>query len=518
MSAAPVHQAEKCSRCSQPAGYKPDGRIMGWGSEVLCTTHFVNATAKLRPATDLDVTENDTPDGYRYTDAGNARRLVDLHGDRLRHVSEWGTWHVWDGRRWVVDHGDAAVTEAAKDVARHLLAAVETMTGNDRVKLVRFANRSESATSIRAAISLARTARAVRISHQNLDADRYMLNLSNGTYDLLMDKLVPHQQNMLITKLVDIPFVESATCPRFISFLERVIPDAEVRDFVQRAAGYCLTGDVGEQVMFFLIGIGANGKSVFLNILRKLLGDYAVVAPRDLLLVQRHEPHPTSTASLFGARIATAVETEAGSRLAEAKVKELTGGDELVARRMREDFWPFTPTHKLWLAANYRPTISGSDEGIWRRIRVVPFTVTIPPDERDAHLLDYLVEHELPGILAWAIEGYRKFRTDGLGLPDAVNAATVAYRAEQDVVGQFLTIHGYELRPHAVVKAGDLRRQYEAWCDAEGIQTIGPTAWVQALAGRGLTQTRRKNGRFWEGISACSLDVDTPSDQGGDAG
>lgn len=488
---------ENCSRC-------PASASRTLAADALCETCFTNITAKIGNSLPTDPDAADTPTGYRYTDAGNARLLADLHGDRLRFVTTWGTWLAWDGKRWCPDHADAQAIEAGKDIARHLLARVPDGTKSERVELTKHANRSESAAGIAAALRLTATLPTIRLDHHELDADYWRLTVTNGTLDLLTGLLVPHEPAHLITKYVGITFDKYATCPQWLAFLERVLPDPEVRDFVQRAFGYSLTGSVQEQVLFFLIGLGANGKSVLLNVLRQLLGDYAVIAPRDLLLTQRHEPHPTSTAGLFGARVATASEVEAGARLAEAKVKELTGGDDLTARRMREDFWKFTPTHKLWLAANYRPVISGADEGIWRRIRVIPFEVTIPPDERDPGLFDKM-KRELPGILTWALNGHRAWREQGLGLPHAVDMATAAYRAEQDVIGQFLDALGYRPQEGASVLAGDLRKRYEQWCESDGLTPLGPQAWAQGLRARGLRDVRRHRGRHWEGLSDANL-------------
>jgi len=487
----PLPNGVACDVCGKPA----------WktlGSQRYCPTDFQEITAKLSPPVDPDATD-DTVDGLRYTDAGNARRLVALHGDELRYVPKWRSWYVWDGRRWREDHDDAGATERAKGVARYLFQQAIDAPRKDRDAAHRWANRSEMAAGLTAMIRVARSSPDVLVDHHALDAMPYAFNLKNGTYDLAADRLYPHRPTDLLTKISDIPYDKNATCPRWHAFLEQVLPDPEVRDYVQRLFGYSITGDVGEQIIVMLIGAGANGKSVLLNLLRRLGGDYAVVAPRDLLIAQRHEPHPTSTAVLRGARIATAVETEAGARLAESKVKELTGGDQLTARRMHEDFWTFTPTHKLWLAANHRPVIRGADEGIWRRVRVVPFEYVIPPDERDRSLLAKL-ERELPGILRWAIDGYRKWRDEGLGLPVAVDLATAEYRAEQDIVGLFLDAAGYVMRPHSSTPAGDLRRAYEAWCTANGTDALAPTAFADALRSRGLKDARKHSGRVWQGL------------------
>lgn len=482
-----------CGKCGG-SGYRK------LGSSTLCRACYESTTAKYTTTVIDPDSADGTADGLHYTDVGNARRFTDLHGHEIRFVANWLCWLVWDGRRWARDAGNIRVTELAKDVGRHLWNHVPDATGkSDKKELIAWAKTSDSARGINAMTHLAAGVPSVLVAHDTLDGDNDKLNVANGTLHVWSGHLDPHDPHDLITKLADIQYDANAQCPRWLAFLERVIPDEEVRAFVQRYVGYCLTGRVTEQTIAFLIGPGANGKSVFLNVLRRLLGEYAVVAPRDLLIAQRYEPHPTSIAGLAGARLASAVETEAGSKLSEAKVKELVGGDDLTARRMREDFWQFEPTHKLIVAANYRPTVTGTDSAIWRRIRVIPFEVVIPFEERNPGLLE-LLALELPGILNWAVEGCKKWWIDGLGLPSAVELATSQYRDEQDIVGQFLAAEGYELGPGRAADAGELQRGFLAWCETNGVDPMGKQRLAQALRGKGLVDARRKKGRVWEGL------------------
>lgn len=441
-------------------------------------------------------------DGFNMTDLGNAQRLIEHHGAAARYVPKWGNWLVWDGRRFALDHGDVRVTELAADVPRKLweAAASDNVDRSTRDSQVKWAKRSEAAAVLAAAVRLARSVPGVAIDHDELDADRYLFNVENGTIDLETGRLLPHDPERLMTKLAPVRFDPDATCPTFLAYLDRVLPDPEVRDFFRRAVGYSLSGDVSEQVMFFATGVGANGKSVAMATISALLGDYATTAPKDLLLATRHEPHPTSMTQLFGARFASAIETEAGAKLAEAQVKQLTGGDEITARRMREDFWTYAPTHKLWLACNHLPKINGRDHAIWRRIRVIPFDVIIPANERDPHLAER-IRAEASGVLNWAMSGYRAWRSEGLEPPAAVTRATDEYRRQSDWLTRFCSEQGYVIEPGVgSTSTGALRDDIERWAKSEGI-TVGRVELARALEGAGCESARTSMGRLWKGIS-----------------
>jgi len=487
--------SRQCGKCGAPG-------VKTLSGATFCIKHLDEFTTPLNPAviTDPDYTDT-TADGYHYTDAGNSRRFADLHGHEARYVVTWGQWIVWDGRRWATDHGHRLVIEMAKDVPRHLWHQISNTVGADRKRLATWASRSEMAPTLKATVELAAGMTGIRTRHDELDTNPWSFNVANGTLHLMTGELLPHDPANLITHISPIHFDRSATCPEWTRFLERVVPDPDVRRYLQRLFGYSLTGHVEEQILPMVIGPGANGKSVLFTILRKLAGEYGTPAPRDLLLAQRHEPHPTSVATLFGKRVATAVETEAGSQLAEAKVKELTGGDELTARRMREDFWSFIPTHQLWLAANHRPVVHGGDSAIWRRIRVIPFEVVIPPAERDPGLLDRLLL-ELPGILAWAVEGASQWALGGgLGeTPEAVDIATSQYQGEQDVVGQFLDSCSYVVAPGRWTPAGELREDFQRWVQVNGLDTMTTQEFAEAMRSRGCASGKKSEKRVWNGV------------------
>jgi putative DNA primase/helicase len=321
-----------------------------------------------------------------------------------------------------------------------------------------------------------------------------------------------------------------ATCPTWERFLATIFPatsdaaeeagDAELITFVQRLLGLCLTGDVREHLLPVLWGTGANGKSTLVNVLLEMLGrDYSMKAPPNLLMARRGESHPTERADLFGRRLVVCSETPEGRRLNEALVKDMMGGEPIRARRMREDFWEFVPTHKVLLCTNHRPIILGTDEGIWRRLRLIPFEVTFwdPNDPsikgryRPAHLkqdkeLPGKLRLELPGILAWCVRGCLDWQRDGLTLPERVRVATAEYRSGEDVLGQFIIeccLVGKD--PAYRVKASDLYTRYRAWCEAGGERPSSPRILGASMTERGFERLV-SNGTWYLGIALRDSD------------
>lgn len=269
--------------------------------------------------------------------------------------------------------------------------------------------------------------------------------------------------------------------------------------FLQRVFGQCLSGDVSEQDLYILYGTGANGKSTLVNTILALLGGYAMKASAELLMTTRSDRHPTERADLFGKRLVATIETQEAGRLNETFVKEATGGDPIRARRMREDFWEFLPTHKMLLATNHKPDIRGTDYAIWRRIKLVPFTVTIPSEHQDKTLPERLLT-ELPGILAWLVQGCLAWQEKGLKPPPEVLLATEAYRQEQDVFEAFLETECVRL-PQARVSAADLYQTYDHWCQANEIDPMAKQAFGRRLGDAGFTRDQGTGGRReWVGV------------------
>ena len=329
----------------------------------------------------------DEDDEPHPTDLGNAERLVQLYGDRIRHVREWGTWIVWDGRRWAKDRTGEVERLAHTTVREMHKEAIDLKDRAQSEGLSKHAYQSEREARIKSMVSVARVLAGVPLVPEELDADHWLFNVENGTIDLRTGTLLPHRQGDLITKIAPVEYDPSATAERFERFLLEIMDErADLVSFLKRCVGYSMTGSTTEHVLLFLHGVGANGKTTLLNVFLRLLGDYGQQSEPDLLLRKRSDAHPTGVARLHGARLVATSEIDAGRHMAEALVKSLTGGDRITARFMKTNFFEFEPTHTLWLAANHKPVIRGTDTAIWRRIKLIPFDVSIPVKDQDPDL------------------------------------------------------------------------------------------------------------------------------------
>jgi putative DNA primase/helicase len=440
-------------------------------------------------------------ESFNNTDLGNAERFVAQHGENVRYCYPWQKWLVWTGARWERDDA-GRVHRLAKESVRGIYQEAALSEDEDRRKaLAKHATRSEAADKIKAMLELARS--EIPVSPDELDADPWLLNCKNGTIDLRTGEALEHRREDLITKLAPAEYdpAKPAAAPAWGVFLERVLPGEELRAFVQRGVGYSATGATSEQCMFINHGRGANGKSTFQEALAAALGDYAMRAPTEMLLARRSDGVPNDVARLKGARFVSASETEEGRRLAESRIKDLTGQDTITARFMRAEFFDFEPTHKLWLSTNHKPEIRGTDNAIWRRIRLVPWGVAIPAPEQDKKLAEKLRD-ELPGILAWVVRGCLQWRREGLQAPDEVRQATREYRSEMDVIGAFLS-ECCVLDGDQDVAAADLYRAYNEWCKDTGEAQVKQRRFGGQLAERGAFERYRggKNGGHrWRGL------------------
>ena len=435
------------------------------------------------------------------TDWGNAQRLVRLDGDELRYCWIWGKWLVWDKRRWRVDD-KGGVYRRAKASVKSLYGAAATATEAAASKeLASWAMKSEAQARLEAMITSAQSEPGIPLLPGDLDANIWRFNTENGTLDLRTGELRPHSMSDLITKLGGVRFDSEAKCPVFDAFLDKIFnSDIELIEYLQRTLGRSLTGDVSEHRLEIWHGSGANGKSTLITAILGVLGDYGMSAAPGLLLKQRNEVHPTGLADLKGARFVSSVEIGEGRRLNEELIKMLTGGDTLKARFMREDFWSFDPTFKLFVALNHRPTIVGSDHAIWRRVRLVPFSVVIPDEQQDKQLGEKL-KAERAGILNWLIQGCLDWQEHGLTEPEAVRVATNDYRAEQDLVAAFVD-ECCTMNPNAKVLSGDIYNAYATWCKNSHEEPLGKRAFGLRLGDQGFTSDRKGHGgkRWWFGV------------------
>jgi putative DNA primase/helicase len=419
------------------------------------------------------------------TDSGNAKILVSVHGRDIRYCYDSAKWLVWDGKRWMED-GNGEIHRRAKDTAIKMLEHAAKVKNDDRRKaIVKHALRTQSERGLKAMIAVAQSEPGIFVQVDELDSDAWLLNTQNGTLDLKTGKLRAHKREDLITKIIPVRYDPKATCPIWNAFLKRIMDgNQDLIRFLQKAVGYSLTASASEQVMFIFLGGGANGKSTFIKVILSLLGDYALQTPTETLVVKKGNGIPNDVARLKGARFVAAVEAENGKQLAEVLVKQLTGEDKITARFLYREFFQFEPTFKLFLAANHKPTIKGTEHAIWRRIKPVPFNVTIPAEERDKQLGEKL-RKELPGILRWAVEGCLLWQKEGLGDPESVIEATNEYKSEMDVIGDFIA-ESCEVAPEAKTPSNDLYRRYINWCLERGEAYLKHKEFGQELTARGF--------------------------------
>ncbi len=441
--------------------------------------------------------------GVALTDLGTAERFVREHKDRVRYVKSESTWLVWDGKRWARDSLGRAEQLAKQTLRRMVVDAQEGLTDQDRRALTLHALESESAARLRSMLELARTEEELSVPADAFNRSPMLFNVENGTLDLERMELRPHNQSDYITQLAGVAYDHSATCPRWELFLAQIL-GASLAAFLQRAIGYALTGKVAEHAFFVLHGMGSNGKSTFLEALRGVFGDYACHSPFETFLAKRDDAVRNDIARLAGARLATACEVEEGRRFSESLLKQLTGGDTITARKLYQEHREFRPQFKLFLAANHRPHVWGTDHAIWRRIHLVPFTVSIPDNEQD-HELAAKLAAERSGILNWALRGLASWKAEGLNPPPDVRAATEAYRSEEDLVGAFLGERCRADGPHASVEKRVLYDDYVSWTHDSGVDALSVRLFNKRIAERGFVD-RKTNGKgTWRGLRLLGL-------------
>ncbi len=447
------------------------------------------------------------------TDLGNARRLVRRDGNDLRYAFGLG-WFVWGPGYWEQDETGEAVRRA-KETVGQIYSEAATAPPSERQTVAKWGLASESEAKLSAMLELAKTEPGVCVRVTEFDRDPMVFTSKACAIVLAEGTSREPRREDLCSRSSPVAYDERAACPRWENFLLEVLGDDALRvGFVQRAVGYSLTGDVREQCLFFLTGTGSNGKSTFLSVLSAMMGGYGCMAAPGLLLEHKTDQHPTALADLFGKRLVTCVEVGEGRRLAEELVKQLTGGDAIKGRRMRQDFFEFQPQFKIWLAANHKPNVRGTDEAIWRRIHTIPFDVTfvdaaVAKDGdrvKDPGLKEALTG-ELPGILAWAVRGCLEWQRIGLKPPSSVRAATLAYREEMDVLGAFLKDR-CTLDPEVLCPSGALYAAYQEWCQMGGERAVTQTRFGRALSERGFEEVRKRPaGRVRQGIG---LALDSP--------
>lgn len=428
------------------------------------------------------------------TDAGNADRFVAQHGDNVRYNEQFG-WMAWTGTHWARDNLAVSPLMVATAISIHAEAA-SCPDPDGQKHITKWAIRSQMANSVKAALWIARS--LVVAPSDIFDAQPLALTVANGTLDLRTGALGPHRREDYATRCVDIEYDTDALCPTWDAFLARILPGQLEREFIQRAIGYSLTGSTTEQVLFFLYGHGANGKTVLVETLRSLLGGYQSALDAETLMINPQGRASGSIATLVGARVAAVPETPEGGRLNEVRIKELTGGDTVGARFLYKEAFDFKPQFKLWIRGNHKPQIRGTDDGIWRRFALIHLGIQIPEAERDAGLQAKLLA-ELPGILAWAVRGAVEWYRGGLRIPDSVRGAVAEYRSEMDTLGDFLA-EMCEIGPRCKCAHKAIYTAYKQWCDEAGMRSLSSKWLGRTLEERGFAKSTPNYGVAWDGI------------------
>ncbi len=445
-----------------------------------------------------------------FTDLGNAGRLVILYGTNIRYSYESKKWYCWNGKYWEQDR-TGKVKRMAKETVREMYAEAANIHDDDeREALITHALKSENESRLKSMASLAQSEPGIPILLDQFDRDPFLLNCENGTIDLRTGNLRNHRREDYMTRVAPIIYDPDARSETWEAFLERILPDPQVRSFVQRFAGYSITGSVREEVFAFPFGPPATGKSTFLRAITATLGDYAATADFEAFLANKNRGGPRNDiARLAGKRFVVSVEVEDGRRLAEGLVNQLTGGDVVTARFLYQESFEFIPQFKLWLAANNRPKVSGTDGAIWRRLLQIPFNEVIPEKERNPELKNILCDTEItgPAVLAWLVEGCLEWQKEGLNPPEAVKQTTEEYRSEMDPLADFIADKCVVV-PHAQVSNPEIWEAYKTWCEENGERwPLGRKRFSQALMASGFDQYPDGGERIWTGIGLAYNNV-----------
>ena len=478
----------------------PDDKPEGWDAADALTEGFdvagflaAGPRVSLQPPADeadeAGPRENDPDPSVWCSEDWLAAQFTRRYQHDWRYVALWGKWLMWDSQRWRAEE-----TLAATDLIRQVCRYASLRVGNDKL-----AAKIAAAGTIGGVERLARTDRRHAATTEEWDADIWLLNTPGGVLDLRNGQARPHERLQRMTKITTA--TARGTSPRWLAFIDQITQgDAQYVAYLQRFAGYCLTGSTQEHALFFLYGTGANGKSVFVNTLFTILGDYAAHAPMDTFMETRGDRHPTDLAGLRGARFVGATETEQGRRWNESKIKEITGGDRVSARFMRQDFFTYVPSYKLVIAGNHKPAIRNIDEAMRRRLHLVPFTLTIPPEQRDKRLQEKLLT-ERDGILAWALEGCLAWQRLGrLDPPRQVMDATEEYFEAEDALGRWMDERCVRLAGARSLTA-ELFNDWKQWADAAGEYVGSQRHFSDRLVTRGVEKWRNGLGvRGFQGI------------------
>jgi putative DNA primase/helicase len=442
-----------------------------------------------RAVSEISVGAAGTKGPEHLTDLGNARRIVNLHGQDMRYCAAAGGWLMWTGKCWETDKTGEAVRRAKAALQAIYREAESTHNRTEQHDILRWAKQSESQGKIQAALALAQSERELVVMADERDKDPWLLNCQNGTLDLRTGDLRAHSRQDFMTRMAAAPYDVHAECQLWESFLDRVLAgDPDLKAYLQTAVGYSLSGSTREQCLFVLYGTGNNGKTSFLETIRRVLGTYAINADFSTFALRERSGASGDLARLAGARLVTSVEPEKGERLSLSRIKQVTGGDRVTARHLFQSEFEFTPQFKLWLAVNDRPRVGSAGPAMWRRIKAVPFTVLIPESEIRKDLCEKL-QADYCGILRWAIQGCLRWREPGLKAPPVILEATELYREECDVLADFIADR-CEIDLKAMTPIAELYRAYRHWCETNRERPRAKNTFSALLTETGFVDIR----------------------------
>jgi putative DNA primase/helicase len=435
----------------------------------------------------------------QFTDATNAERLLKLYGRDIRYNAAWKKWLVWDGKKWQVDDG-ALIHEKGLEMVRGLYdEQLKTPDYRERMEIEKYAMLSESVRRREAFIKAASWIRELNITSEDLDINPWLLSVQNGTIDIESGTFREHKQEDMITKIANVEYVPGADCPLWKQFIREIMGlNGDIIRFLQAVVGMAITGDVSEQSIFIFYGSGANGKSTFLNTIMYILGDYALTTTTETFMKRNNEQSTNDIARLRGSRFVTTTEVDQGKRLSEPLIKQITGNDKVTARFLYGEYFSYMPTYKIFMGTNHKPIIKGTDFGIWRRIKLIPFVTRIEPDKQDKHLEEKL-RAEGPGILNWLLEGTYRWRKEGLVVPEAVSVATDDYKGEMDIIGNFLKECCIQ-SPGVSIRIRELFKAYQEWCEQNNEKAVSERILTSRLKEMGFNRIRSAEARYWSGI------------------
>ena len=447
-----------------------------------------------------EMKEYGTPE-HSLTDIGNAERFVTEHVHNTRYCQDTNNWLIYEKGRFVSDYG-GLVLEKAETTVKGIYSEAhkENISLIEREKILAHAKKSSTPGKMKAMLKLSQYKEKIMVRAHELDTDPYLFNSKNGTLHLETGELKGHSIEDLLTKKSPINYNADAKCPIWDGFVKQIMNNSQEKiDFLQRIFGYALTGEVNEQCLFILYGRGANGKSTMIETIREILGNYAMNVSSSTLLSQNFLSIRNDIARLNGPRFVSAAEVPMGRKLDETLVKQLTGGENVTSRFLYKEVFEYRPAFKLFLSTNHKPEIRGVDEGIWRRIHLIPFDVSIPEEQIDKQLPAKL-KSELEGILAWVVRGCIEWQKRGLDVPDDVRRATAQCRKEMDLLDEFLEDE-CTIGPGNKISLADAYSGYAQWADQVCQDAIGKNAFGNLMKQRGFAQSKSGGVRYWIGLN-----------------